>query len=1028
MMKNCKLITTNSYFGVFDALKSVLSQKKLGLDGKNIVFCEDKVSLMAERVICAGLSGSFNTDVYSFGKFLHLKNQQNKTLSKEGAAMAVKRILSNTALKRFSASKESLAPSLYELIIQLKSAGVKPSDILAVTDSASGLLKHKLEDIYSVFSAYEQFLLDNNYDDQSSLLTLLVEEIEKDENIKDADVFLVGYRSWTKQAKDIIKKLISNAKSVTAILTSGDNEQVFLNETAENFKALCTSVGAKVIEEKFDSGYSTEGKILVDNLFNPLSNASKVQSDNVYLSVSATVTGEVERVCEIIKKSVVEGKYRYRDFTLALPSGEQYKTAVKQAFRKLEIPYFLDERKLAKNHPLVRLILCYVEVFRRNFDREDFIAFIKNPLILEDKIFIDRLENYLIKYNITRTNLRKPFTLGSDGERAGLNEFMAKVLPLFNKCDILALLEKINAKTALERLSQKLSDYGEKEISDVTEQIYDAALSLLSQIKMLLGDTALTYLELKQILSSGFSAMELSIIPQYADAVFVGAYREVALAQNKFLFALGLDASVPDCSPDIALLSDVDLTSLENLNLLVEPKIKIVNEREKESVAMAISAFSEKLFLSYTGAEGANESEIISYAKRFFTIKKWDFKDEYLTFKQGLITFAKSVGEFADGRLEDFTMPSSFYNAANAQTKKKIDDLLNRCNKEVKLRLDLDERSLIGGVISPTVIEGFYNCPYRAFLSQKIKLQDREIGELEANNYGNFLHAVLEKFALRINDVNDEESSDKIVDEIALELLSQEEYSRMAMQASGNNALKRLISESKKHCYRIFNQLSRSKFRPIAVEGWTDREVLSLVGGKIKLSGRMDRVDGFEKDDKKYVRIIDYKSGSDVETTDTELFTGRKLQLYLYASTFEKDTVAGLYYYMLSNKYQKEGDKKLGVNGKTLADDEMINAQDDAFTKGESDFIKKGKGALGVSGGIGAQTLNAYIDYSVKVASKAAEQMLDGVIVASPFEGACEYCSYKGLCGVGKAEYRTVGVVNDSVILDAVKKEGEQNG
>ena len=71
-------------------------------------------------------------------------------------------------------------------------------------------------------------------------------------------------------------------------------------------------------------------------------------------------------------------------------------------------------------------------------------------------------------------------------------------------------------------------------------------------------------------------------------------------------------------------------------------------------------------------------------------------------------------------------------------------------------------------------------------------------------------------------------------------------------------------------------------------------------------------------------------------------------------------------------------------------------------------------------------TLNAYIDYAVEISSLAAKRMTDGVIVPSPFEGVCDYCEYKSLCG-GLGVERTIGKVLESTITDA-KKGDEENG
>ena len=48
-----KLILTDSYFNLFDILTKELKNSANTLSGKNLVFCEEKVSLMAERKICA---------------------------------------------------------------------------------------------------------------------------------------------------------------------------------------------------------------------------------------------------------------------------------------------------------------------------------------------------------------------------------------------------------------------------------------------------------------------------------------------------------------------------------------------------------------------------------------------------------------------------------------------------------------------------------------------------------------------------------------------------------------------------------------------------------------------------------------------------------------------------------------------------------------------------------------------------------------------------------------------------------------
>ena len=119
-----KLLTANTTFELFNVLTQQLEGKTNGLDSRNLIFCEEKISLMVERTICERFDGSFNTDVYSFGNYLRSKKRFDNLLSREGSIMVLKRILSSLTLTRFNGSRLNLAESFFDLIIQLKSAKI----------------------------------------------------------------------------------------------------------------------------------------------------------------------------------------------------------------------------------------------------------------------------------------------------------------------------------------------------------------------------------------------------------------------------------------------------------------------------------------------------------------------------------------------------------------------------------------------------------------------------------------------------------------------------------------------------------------------------------------------------------------------------------------------------------------------------------------------------------------------------------------------------------------------------------------
>ena len=178
-----KIITTNSYFNFFNILTSELENEPRGIDEKNFVFCEEKISLMTERAVCHALKGTFNTEVFSFGGFLLKNKTSDKILSKESSSMVIKKLIGNLSLKCLKASKTNLAPTLGDTIMQLKSAKISPSEILDASERAGGVLKNKLYDVALIYSEYEKYLLENGFDDQSSLLSYLPDIIRNSNQI-----------------------------------------------------------------------------------------------------------------------------------------------------------------------------------------------------------------------------------------------------------------------------------------------------------------------------------------------------------------------------------------------------------------------------------------------------------------------------------------------------------------------------------------------------------------------------------------------------------------------------------------------------------------------------------------------------------------------------------------------------------------------------------------------------------------------------------------------------------------------------
>ena len=611
---------------------------------------------------------------------------------------------------------------------------------------------------------------------------------------------------------------------------------------------------------------------------------------------------------------------------------------------------------------------------------------------------------------------------------------------VFEKFSVRKMLIELSVEQKLNELSERLDELGEREEAAITRQIYQATINILDEMSLLLGKTEMSYSDYKNTFLSGVSALKLSIIPQYNDAVFVGGFKEVALVKAKRLFVIGLTSDVPCVKDDVAVLTDRDIDALEQIKVLVEPKIRVVNHRTREQAGMCVSAFNERLYLSYPlfSVDGKRnlKSEILTCVEKLFNVNAFPQMNGYLTKKQGLDSFAKACGQFAEGDRTgnssyDFTTPSSYSVAVGVESLK---PLLDRANKEIKQRLNVGARSYVENIVSPTTIEHYYQCPYRAFLEHGLKIKSRDEGRVDALSVGNLMHEIFKKYVENMSAVKDKESSDNLFERVKTEVLESEDYKKFLSDNSTKAAVSRVLNESKGYCYKTYQTVSQSNLNSCKTEvGFGDGRyypAISLAGGKVKLKGKIDRVDEGDK----YFRIIDYKTGK-ADADEKLLFAGVKLQLYLYAEAVRKKyegegkkSPAGLYYLPVSNKYSKKEEDSCIAIGKTVTDEQAVEAQERGFSqgqRGEVSFINTDK-RTGKIKGVSEQVLNSYIDYAVKVADLAVQRIGEGVIVPSPYEKACDYCPFHAMCDYEGGCERTVGGVNEDTFGGDVN--GDING
>lgn len=1079
-----KLYGQKTYYSCIEAAAEEISKLKGGLKGNIVVFCEDKLTLSVEEAIVKKLGGTFNVEVLTFGRYISEKKADAKALSKESAAIAVKKILGNLkselkVLSRLSASP-SFAFETSELIAQLKSAKVKPDELLKASFGCRENVRAKIADVALIFGAYEKFLKEKGLTDQSGVLDVMPSLIEKDEKLKKSDVFIVGFSSVTKQTCEIIKTLGKCVSSLSVFACRGDNENLYLNEFY-NFVSSLPSAAKKDVKTE---SLLPEAEALLSGLFDhSIFQKAGLYSDKVHIFEGNNVRDEIEFAAKQITYLVINKGYRYSDFCLAVGNLPASKLQIKKIFDDYSVPYFSDEKHSLSSHPLARLTISVLKAAARGGDLDEIKNVILNPLFIPDRKTADDFIKILTKNSVTaKLFLSDEFSFSDDIYISGKRDALKYAIKSFSKTDktsefvrkVLSFYEAAGTEENTEQTALKLSAVSAEEESSFLTSATEKVSEVVKMTGDVLENDEITINEFIKLLEAGFKACEVGLIPQTRDCVYVGELKDCRYKKYKKLFAMSLTGEVPFVKSDAALLMDSDIAGLEELSVSIEPKISVVNKREKEAAGISLASFSETLFLSYSlsSPSGAQlvRSEIIDYAQAIFTnkngapIRAFDKRSiekeaeegeneerktlysslPYMRFRPAVFSFIKDADNYKNGAISLLTRISSFHQAVKTYNGGRefpyIESLLNKINEEMVFRKNIPtENYFRKGAVSASKLECFFSCPYKCFVKYGLGAADKLTGEVRSLDFGNVLHDVAEEFVKCMDEMTDETWEEKAV-EIIRKVLSDPKISKFSRRGDFAYALKLTEKEGKKLCRDIWSEFKNSGFKPVGEEvcfsEWSEYKPIRLYTkkGSFRVDGKADRVDKY----KNYVRIVDYKTGNASEKVKEEKFyTGQNIQLYLYMNAFVRtgERPAGAYYYAVNDSFSKPDDEKAPMAGKTLMNDEILNATDPEILKtGKSKVVNvktdKRSGRI-TSGACDEITLEGYMKYAKKLAENAVFNIADGVIVPSPYQGACNYCEYGGICGfdedAGYKERKISGVKPKTIVEAAFSDEKNEN-
>ncbi|MBQ9063644.1 MAG: PD-(D/E)XK nuclease family protein [Eubacterium sp.] len=344
-------------------------------------------------------------------------------------------------------------------------------------------------------------------------------------------------------------------------------------------------------------------------------------------------------------------------------------------------------------------------------------------------------------------------------------------------------------------------------------------------------------------------------------------------------------------------------------------------------------------------------------------------------------------------------------------------------------------RALYGAALvnSATRLERYAACAFSQFARYGLRLDEREEYEFTPADMGTILHGALELFAkdLQAQHLNWAELPDQVREEMADRALYQltGDYGNTILQSTVRSQyqITRIRHILQRTVWALQEQLRRSSFVPADAEAgfqMADQPTMQInLSGdtKLRLRGKIDRIDLCEQDGKKYVRIIDYKTGT-TSLDLAELYYGLQIQLPLYMNAAQEMSgaePAGIYYYNISDPLiEADADdpdavrkaflKQLRMDGISRNEDDILKLLDaTTAAPGTAEVIhvsRKKDGTLDSRSHVAAAAQFSDIqEFTTGKIRAIGEQIMAGGTKVSPYllgtKKACEWCPYRPVCG-----------------------------
>lgn len=831
------------------------------------------------------------------------------------------------------------------------------------------------------------------------------------------------------------------------------------------------------------------------NLFRFGSRHYEGEQETIQIFAASNPKEEMEEIARRIRCLVREKGYHYGDFAVITGDLATYGAYARQVMKDFGVPCFVDEKHSIMMNPFVEYLCAVLNMLTEQFSYESVFRYLRCGLSGLSADEVDQIENYCIAVGVRGWKQWQEHWVR---RYRGMDEGSIEELNRIRECFVeevqeLKMAMEGRAVSVEERtralycfickgqIEQKLREkelfFKERLQLDLEKeyaQIYAAVMELLDKMVRILGQEKISLTDYQQLLEAGLSEAKVGIIPPNADQVLIGDMERTRLKDIRVLFFAGVnDSVIPKRKGNGGILSEADRDFLENQQVELAPNSRETMYIQRFYLYQNLTKPSEKLILSYAKANG--QGQALSPAYLISTIGR--------LYPQLQMEDSSQIG------IRDIEQPSmaqqflldGFYAARSREMSEEWKELLGwylrspswetLCRQWMEQIYKAKPTDYIGKAAahalygttlegSTTQLERFAACAFAHFLQYGLEVQERQEYEFKAVDMGNVIHQALEQFAKNLKKYRlswrelDSQTRDRLIDESVDEMIH--DYGNTILESSERNRymilrVKRILRRT---VWALQKQLENGKYEPGKFEiSFSMEEDLDAIHfrlsdeEKLRLRGRIDRVDRYEEEDTVYVKVIDYKSGN-TSLDLIALYYGLQLQLVVYMNAAveweqrnhpdKKVEPAGIFYYQVKDP-MTEGDleeseemleqkilAQLRVNGLVRSDEKIIKDMDETLGPGVKSLVipvayNKNGSLSKYSQTADKEQFHALSSYVNGKILELGREILNGNVELKPYKmkkrTACDYCSYRKVCGFDEKmpgyEYRRLPSFSD---------------